>query len=137
MKQFFRRKYKWEPLYYHYQKQCKDGNWQKIGQILLCKYKHLLDMSSIQLDGTHTPTKRGGEAVAYQGRKKSKTGNMIILTDNQGIPLSCSEPISGNHNDAFELVPGFKTLLAEVQSAGIATCPSSSFSKLQNNKLSI
>jgi hypothetical protein len=94
-------------------------------------------MSSIQLDGTHTPTKHGGEAVAYQGRKKSKTGNMIILTDNQGIPLSCSEPISGNHNDAFELVPGFKTLLAEVQSAGIATCPSSSFSKLQNNKLSI
>ncbi len=29
-------------------------------------------MSSIQLDGTHTPVKRGGQAVAYQGSKKNQ-----------------------------------------------------------------
>ena len=121
MKQFFRIKYSWQSVYHHYQKWCKDGSCQVIWQALLSKYKHVLDMSSIQLDGTHTPTKRGGEAVAYQGRKKSKTSNMIIITDNQGIPLCCSEPISGNHNDAFELVPGFNTMLSEIQSAGITT----------------
>ena len=60
-------------------------------------------MSSIQLDGTHTPTKRGGQGVGYQGRKKCKTSNMLIITDSQGIPLACSEPISGNHNDAYNL----------------------------------
>ena len=121
MKQFFRTKYKWESVYYHFQKWCKDGSWQKIWQILLNKYKYLLDMSSIQLDGTHTPTKRGGEAVAYQGRKKNKTSNLLILTDNQGIPLSCSDPIAGNHNDAFELLPNFKAMLSEIRLSGIET----------------
>lgn len=86
---------------------------------MLNKYKHLLDLSSIQLDGTHTPTKRGGEAVAYQGRKKSKTSNMLILTDNRGMPLACSDPIAGNHNDAFELVPIFSDMLDVLQLASI------------------
>lgn len=62
-----------------------------------------LDMSSVQLDGSHTPAKRGGQAVGYQGRKKSKTTNALFLTDKQGIPLAVSEPIDGNHNDLFEI----------------------------------
>jgi hypothetical protein len=44
-----------------------------------------LDMSSVQLDGSHTPAKRGGEAVAYQHRKKSKTTNALFLTDKKGF----------------------------------------------------
>ena len=83
--------------------------------LLLEKYKGLLDMSSIQLDGTHTPTKRGGEAVAYQGRKRSKTSNMLIITDSKGIPLACSEPIAGNHNDAFELVENVDKMLKNIR----------------------
>lgn len=72
-------------------------------------------------DGTHTPTKRGGEAVAYQGRKKAKTSNMLILPDNQGIPFTCSEPIEGNHNDAFKLVSSAQQMLANLESSGIRT----------------
>lgn len=34
-------------------------------------------MSVVNLDGTHTPAIRGGEAVEYQGRKKCKTSNML------------------------------------------------------------
>ena len=52
--------------------------------------------------GSHTPAWRGGEAVAYQGRKKHKTTNMLFLTDSQGIPLACSEPVAGNHSDLFD-----------------------------------
>lgn len=26
-----------------------------------------------------------------------------MLTDNQGVPLACSEAIGGNHNDAYNL----------------------------------
>ncbi len=89
--------------------------------IILEKYKHLLDMSSIQLDGTHTPTKRGGEAVAYQGRKKSKTSNMLIITDAQGIPLACSQAIAGNHNDAFELVKNVDKMLSDIRLSNIST----------------
>ena len=60
-------------------------------------------MSSIQLDGSHTPAKRGGEAVVYQNRKKSKITNVLFLTDKNGLPLAMSEPIDGNHNDLFRV----------------------------------
>jgi len=71
------------------------------------------------LDGTHTPAKRGGESVAYQGRKKSKTTNSLIITDSQGIPLACSEPIAGNHNDAVELVKNFRSMMKSIVLADI------------------
>ena len=121
MKQFFRVKYKWQSVYYHFQRWSKDGSWKRVWVILLEKYKHLLDMSSIQLDGTHTPTKRGGEAVAYQGRKKSKTSNMLIITDSQGIPLACIEPMAGNHNEAFELVENVDKMLSNIRLSNIST----------------
>jgi len=121
MKHFFRVKYHWQSVYYHFQKWSKDGSWEMVWMLLLEKYKHLLDMSSIQLDGTHTPTKRGGEAVAYQGRKRSKTSNMLIITDSQGIPLACSEPIAGNHNDAFELVENVDKMLNNIRLSNIST----------------
>ncbi|MFT4565791.1 MAG: hypothetical protein ACI9FN_000744 [Saprospiraceae bacterium] len=53
-------------------------------------YKSILDMSLVNLDGSHTPAKRRGEAVGYQGRKKAKTSNMLILTDKQGVPIGWS-----------------------------------------------
>ena len=70
---------------------------------LLCIHKPELDMSSVQLDGSHTPAKRGGEAVAYQSRKRSKTTNALFLTDKQGIPLAMSAPIDGHHNDLYKI----------------------------------
>lgn len=80
----------------------------------------MLDLSSIHLDGTHTP-KRSGEAVAYQERKKAKTSNILILNDNQGIPLTCSDPIEGNHNDAFNLVPTVQKMIAGLKNLKIRT----------------
>ena len=121
MRQFFRTKYKWQSVYYHFQKWSKDGSWERVWIILLEKYKSTLDLSSIQLDGTHTPAKRGGQAVGYQGRKKCKTSNMLILTDNQGIPLACSGPVSGNHNDAYKLVETFDEMINSIRLADIPT----------------
>lgn len=121
MKQFFRVSYRWQSVYYHFQKWSKDGSWEKVWQTLLQKYKGLLDMSSIQLDGTHTSAKRGGEAVGYQGRKKSKTTNMLMLVDNQGIPLACSDPISGNHHDSHELVKQVEQMRLSIKAADINT----------------
>lgn len=121
MKQFFRKKYSWQSVYHHYQKWCKDGTFESLWQLLLNKYKHLLDMSSIQLDGTHTPSKRGGESVAYQGRKKCKTSNMLIITDAQGIPITCSDPMAGNHNDAYNLNSIMEQMLANIAQSSIST----------------
>lgn len=119
MKQFFRIKYKWQSVYYHYQKWSKDGSLEKLWAIVLSNHKHLLDMSSIQLDGTHTPTKRGGEAVDYQGRKKCKTSNMLIMTDSKGTPIACSDAISGNHNDAYELNNHVEQMLQSIEKSDI------------------
>jgi len=47
-----------------------------------------LDMSSVQLDGSPKPAKRGGQAVAYQGRKKSKTTNTLIFYRQAGYSAS-------------------------------------------------
>ena len=83
MKQFFRTKYSWNSVYFHFQKWCKNGSWQ----LLLVKFKSVLDLSTIQLDGTHTPVKRGGEAVEYQGRKKCKQVICLFLLTTMGFQL--------------------------------------------------
>ena len=119
MKQLFREKYSCQSVYYHLQKWSKNGSWERVWNSILKKYKYLLDLLSIQLDGTHTPTKRGGELVAYQGRKKSKTTNNLIITDNQDIPLVCSDHIAGNHIDTYQLEDTFSKMLLPIQIADI------------------
>lgn len=109
----------WNAVYYYYNKWCRDGSWQRMWEALLALNRAKLDMSSVQLDGSHTPAWRGGEAVAYQGRKKRKTTNMLFLTDSQGIPLACSEPVAGNHSDLFEVEKSVAKIIGTLGGAGI------------------
>lgn len=109
----------WNSIYYHFNKWSKDGSWKRMWTKLLSIHKSGLDMSSVQFDGSHTPAKRGGEAVGYQSRKKSKTTNVLFLTDKQGIPLAMSEPIDGNHNDLFNIEVFFAKMLKDLQQSGI------------------
>lgn len=120
-KQFFRVNYSWQSVYYHFQKWSKDGSWEKMWVEVLKKHKGSLDMSSIQLDGTHTPSKRGGQEVDYQARKKCKTTNMLIITDSKGIPIASSGAIAGNHNDAYGLKENVKEMLAAIEKSDIKT----------------
>lgn len=119
MREFFGfTRYSRESVYYHYNRWCKSEAWSKIYRELLKNKKQYLDMSSINLDGSHTPVKRGGEQVGYQGRKKTKTTNMLILTDNQGVPLAWSEPISGHHNDSYELEKTASEIFDDMEGMG-------------------
>ena len=111
----------WNSIYYHFRKWSKDGSWKKMWTKNLSINRSKLDMSSIQLDGSHTPAKRGGDAVAYQNRKKSKTTNALFLTDRQGLPLAMSAPISGNHNDLFDIEIFFTKMLSDIELAQIET----------------
>jgi transposase len=107
--------FSWELVYYYF------ARWQRIGLIeaLFEEARKLLvdqlDMSRLYLDGTHTMAKRGGSSVGYQGRKKSKTTNHLVLCDGNGLPLAISEPIAGNHNDLFEAKVHVKTILKNVK----------------------
>jgi len=101
-------------VFYHYSKWSKDGSFEAVFNKSIEEIKEDLDLSAITLDGTHTIAKKGGEKVAYQGRKKAKTTNVLPMGDNKGNILAFVKVMSGNHNDAFELKPtlqkGFKAL---------------------------
>lgn len=113
--------FSWKSVYYYFSKWCKDGSWYLLWVRVLHLCHELLDMSSIELDGSHTPAKRGGQKVGYQGRKKAKTTNMLFLTDRQGIPLACSKPISGEHHDVFEIEESMSKMTETIHKAGIPT----------------
>ena len=109
----------WNSIYYHFRKWTKDGSIKRMWTNLLALNKANLDMSSVQFDGSHTLAKRGGEAVAYQTRKKAKTTNALFLTDKQGIPLAMSEPVPGCHNDLFNIENFFAKILKDLEQSQI------------------
>ena len=122
MRQFFGFfRYSWQSVYYHFNKWSQTGIWQKVYEKILSDYRSKLDMSVVNLDGSHSPAKRGGDAVGYQGRKKSKTSNMLIFTDRQGVPIGWSEPISGNHNDSYELQKITSEIFDRMEKIGLRT----------------
>lgn len=93
----------YKTVYWHFRKWSKNGEWEISWLYILNNYKSLLDLSTSSIEGSHTRALRGGEEVAYQARKKSKTTNALYLTDNQGIPIAMSSPVSGNHHDLYQI----------------------------------
>lgn len=90
-------------VFHHFRKWVKDGSWMRAWEKLTSAYKHLLDLSTAQFDGTHSLAKRGGSAVGYQRRKRGKTTNILLLTDRNGIVVAAGIPVAGNHHDVFEI----------------------------------
>lgn len=122
MRQFFGyTRYSWQSVYYHFNKWAQTGIWEQLYRNFLKDYKSKLDMSVVNYDGSHSPAKRGGESVGYQGRKKSKTSNILILTDKQGVPVGWSKPISGHHNDSFELRKTTSEIFDQMEQIGLNT----------------
>jgi len=119
IKQYLDGDYKWNSVYHHFNKWCKDGSWYRVWLHHLKAHKSLLDLSSVQLDGSHTPCKRGGEASGYQGRKSAVTSNMLFLSDSQGIIVAASQPEAGNHHDSFDFETHFKELIRILEDAEI------------------
>lgn len=120
LKQFFSSQMlTWSGVYYHFKEWVKDGSWTKVWIAILAAHKDKLDLSSMQLDGSHTPCKKGGEAVGYQGRKKLKTTNSLFLADNQGQMLACASPQAGGHHDLFNIETLFEELCGILSKAGI------------------
>ena len=55
----------WSEGYYHFNEWRKDGSWKKLWVQLLQLHRRRLDLSSIQLDGSHTLANNGGAAIGY------------------------------------------------------------------------
>ncbi|QHT65318.1 IS5 family transposase [Rhodocytophaga rosea] len=109
----------WQGVYYHFNEWVKDGSWSKVWMTILSVHKDKLDLSSIQLDGSHTICKQGGQAVGYQARKKANTTNNLFLADNQGQMLACATSQAGEHHDLFDITSLFEELCQILIKAGI------------------
>ena len=117
---FTRRVLHYKTVYGHFRKWSRNGEWGKVWGIVLKRYKSFLDMSSVDLDGSHTTALRGGECCGYQGRKKRKTTNAIYVTDRQGIPLVMSTPVSGSHNDVYNISKVLPELFSDLKASALS-----------------
>ncbi len=109
----------WQGVYYYFNRWSKSGCFEQVWVNLLAKHHACLDLSSAQVDGSHTPAKNGGEAVGYQGRKAAKTTNSLFLADNQGVMLAMATPQEGQHHDLYEIQTLFGQLIQLLQAAGV------------------
>lgn len=109
----------YKTVFGHFRKWCKDGSWKQTWINLLFDNKSSLDLSSASIDGSHTTALRGGEEVAYQGRKKRKTTNALYFADSQGLPLSMSSAVAGNHHDLYQIETSLPKLFEPLAKAGI------------------
>ena len=111
----------YKTVYWHFRKWSKNGEWESSWLHILEKNKSKLDLSVSSIDGSHTKALRGGEQVEFQTRKMCKTTNSLYLTDNQGLPIAISSPVSGNHHDLYEIEERLDELFLTLKSANINT----------------
>jgi hypothetical protein len=92
-------------VYHHYRKWSRDGSLERLFQhsILTLHRQQPLDLHHLNVDGSHTIAKKGGEEVAYQERKKAKTSNILPITDANRFILASTGMVAGNHTDAVDL----------------------------------
>jgi len=112
VKQFFEQELlSWQGVYYHFNRWCKLDCWKQAWIHLLTQHHAYLDLSSAQLDGSHTLVKNGGQA--------GKTTNGLFLADNQGLMLALATPQQGNPHDLYAIQTLFEELTSLLQQAGM------------------
>jgi len=107
-------------VYYHYRKWSRDGSLKRVWQHSIASIRHLLNMSELNLDGSHAIAKKGGALIAYQGRKKAKTSNILPIFDKAGYVLASTRIVAGNHNDAFNLKSHLQSAFKWIQGQGLS-----------------
>ena len=109
-------------MYYHYRKWSRDGSLKQVWQGSVTQVRSFLDVSELNLDGSHSLAKKGGESVAYQGRKKAKTSNILPIFDKHGYVLASTGILAGNHNDAFNLKPHLQAAFKWIKALDLTIC---------------
>ena len=109
----------YDAVYYHFRKWSRDGSLQRVWEHSIMTIAPALNLSEINLDGSHVIAKKGGEAVAYQGRKKAKTTNILPMTDAGGFIVASTGLLAGNHNDAYHLKPHLQKAFKALKRLGL------------------
>ncbi len=108
-----------DAIAYHHRKWSKDGSLKKVWEGGILTVKSDLDLFEAGFDGTHSIAKKGGESVAYQGRKKAKTTNILPVTDSNGYVIGTTGLVAGNHNDSYNLKSNLQTLFKDMKKIGL------------------
>jgi hypothetical protein len=117
---FRKKEISYSAVYLHFAKWSRDGSLKKVWQQSILTIRDDLNLSELNLDGTHTLAKKGGQSVAYQGRKKGKTSNILPIMDANGYVVASTGIIAGNHNDAYNLKPHLQTAFKEMKRLGLS-----------------
>ena len=109
----------WHAVYYHFRKWSRDGSLERVWRGSIRMIATHLNLSELNLDGSHVIAKKGGESVAYQGRKKAKTTNILPITDGEGYIIASTGLIAGNHHDAYNLKTHLQAAFKSIKHLGL------------------
>jgi transposase len=109
----------YQAVYYHFRKWSRDGSLKKVFKSSIKTIGELLNLSEINFDGSHTISKKWGESVKYQGRKKAKTSNILPVTEEVGNIIATTQIIAGNHHGSFELKERLKEIFKYLKSQSL------------------
>jgi len=104
---------------YHFRKWSCDGSLQRVWQGSIVEVQEALNLSQLNLDGTQVIAKKGGESVAYQGRKKAKTCNILPIAEGHGYIVASTGIVAGNHHDAYHLKPHLQAAFKSLKRLGL------------------
>jgi hypothetical protein len=113
------KKISWHTVYYHYRKWSRDGSLEKVWQASILTIETDLNLSELNIDGSHAIAKKGGESVGYQGRKRAKTTNILPISDAHGFIIATTGLIAGNHNDAYLLKAHLQAFFKSMKRLGL------------------
>jgi len=106
-------------VYYHFRKWSADGSLETVWQLSILSVQEALNLSELNLDGSHTIAKKGGESVAYQRRKKAKTSNILPIMEGNGYIVASTGIVAGNHHDAFDLKGHLQSAFKSLKRLGL------------------
>lgn len=118
-KQSRKKEISWQAVYHHWQKWNKAGCFEQIWEHSLALIQDELDCTHVNLDGTHTIAKKGGESVVYQYRKRAKTSNILPISDAKGFIIASTGIVAGNRHDAFNLKSNLQSAFKNIKRLGI------------------
>lgn len=94
---------------YHFRKWSRDGSLERVFAASIETIAEEVDLSVINLDGSHAVAKNGGDSAAYQSRKRAETTNILPFTDANGAILATTGLVAGHHNDVWNLKEHLQT----------------------------
>jgi len=112
--------FSYQTVYSYYNKWSKLGIFEEVFNIIKERHHEQIDTCCLNLDGTQSLSKKGGEEVGYQMRKKGRTSNILVMTDSKGRPLEFGDVLSGNHNDQYNVVKQVKRMFQGLKACGLS-----------------